>query len=138
MYQPFYSNFSNEALSYKLILKINNILEGFIIAIHFLILPKKMGQKINIALQILPRGGTFDTYALVDKAIEVIKKSGVKYKVCPFETVMEGDYDTLMGIAKEAQQACFDAGADSMMVFIKIQRDSSEDVSIEDKMGKYE
>jgi uncharacterized protein (TIGR00106 family) len=97
-----------------------------------------MSQKINIALQILPRSGTSKTYTLVDKAIEVIKKSGVKYKVCPFETVMEGDYDTLMRVVKDAQQACFDAGADDMMVFVKIQRDKLKDVSIEDKISKYE
>lgn len=97
-----------------------------------------MSQKINIALQILPRGEGKDTYALVDKAIDIIQKSGVKYKVCPFETVLEGDYDTLMKIAKDAQQACFDAGADNMMVYIKIQRSKDADVVIDDKMRKYE
>jgi uncharacterized protein (TIGR00106 family) len=97
-----------------------------------------MSNKVNIALQVLPRSKTTGAYALVDKAIETIQKSGVKYKVCPFETVMEGDYDVLMKVVKDAQQACFDAGADEMIVFVKIQRDKSKDVSIEDKIGKYE
>lgn len=97
-----------------------------------------MDKKINLALQILPNSGKSHPYDLVDKAIEAIRKSGVKYKVCPFETVMEGDYETLMKVAREAQEACFDAGADSMMVYIKIQRSREADVSIEDKMKKYE
>ncbi len=96
-----------------------------------------MSQKINLALQILPRSDKTDTYALVDKAIEVIQKSGVKYKVCPFETVLEGEYEQLMKIVKEAQEACFSAGASDLMVYIKIQRSNKKDVAIEDKMKKY-
>jgi len=42
-----------------------------------------------------------------------------------------------MEIIKATQQVCFEAGAESMMTYIKIQS-SREDVSIEDKMEKYE
>lgn len=97
-----------------------------------------MEKKVNVALQIIPRSSTEDVYKLVDSAIDVIQRSGVKYKVSPFETVMEGDYDTLMRIAREAQEACFNAGAEDLMVFIKIQRSKNKDVAIEDKTGKYE
>lgn len=97
-----------------------------------------MGKTVNIALQILPRSNKTDIYGIVDKAIEVIRRSGVKYRVCPFETVMEGDYDELMRVAKDAQEACFSAGADDLMVYIKIQRSGEKDVFIADKMHKYE
>ena len=97
-----------------------------------------MENTVNVALQIIPRSSTEGVYKLVDSAIEVIQRSGVKYKVSPFETVMEGDYDTLMRIAREAQEACFNAGAEDLMVFIKIQRSKNKDVAIEDKTGKYE
>ena len=97
-----------------------------------------MENKVNVALQIIPRSNTEGVYKLVDSAIEVIRRSGVKYKVSPFETVMEGHYDTLMRVAREAQEACFNAGAEDLMVFIKIQRSKNKDVAIEDKTGKYE
>ena len=96
-----------------------------------------MIKTVNIAIQILPSSTTIHPYKLVDCAIEVIAASGLKYKVTPFETVMEGNYDRIMEVVKQAQQACYAAGADNLMTYIKIQSDT-EDVSIEDKTGKYE
>ncbi|HPL76935.1 MAG TPA: MTH1187 family thiamine-binding protein [Paludibacteraceae bacterium] len=97
-----------------------------------------MNKIVNIALQILPSSATIHPYKLVDKAIEVIAASGLKYRVTPFETVMEGTYDEVMEVVKKAQQACYDAGAESMMTYIKIQSSKDADVRIEDKMEKYE
>src|SRR5687768_10878734 len=93
---------------------------------------------INLALQILPQVASDKVYAVVDEAIAVIHNSGVKYRVCPFETVMEGTYDQLMEVVKQAQEVCFKAGAGQVLVFIKIQNNSGGDVSIEDKTGKYD
>jgi uncharacterized protein YqgV (UPF0045/DUF77 family) len=96
-----------------------------------------MEKTVNIALQVLPTSSTTHPYSIVDKAIEIIHASGITYKVTPFETVMEGDYDQIMAIVKKAQEACYEAGAESMMTYIKIQS-SLQDVCIDDKMGKYE
>ena len=96
-----------------------------------------MNKTVNIALQILPSSKDKHPYSLVDEAIEIIANSGLKYKVTPFETVMEGGYDEIMKVVKKAQQACYAAGADSLMTYIKIQS-SREDVTIGDKMDKYE
>lgn len=96
-----------------------------------------MQNKVNIALQILPTSKTIHPYQIVDKAIEVIAASGLRYKVTPFETVMEGSYDEIMNVVKLAQEACYKAGADSLMTYVKIQT-STKDVSIDDKMEKYE
>ncbi|MDO9154720.1 MAG: thiamine-binding protein [Paludibacter sp.] len=96
-----------------------------------------MTKTVNIALQILPTAKEIHPYTLVDKAIEVIAASGLKYRVTPFETVMEGSYDEIMEVIKKAQNACYEAGAESLMTYIKIQS-SLTDVSIEDKMEKYE
>lgn len=96
-----------------------------------------MTKTVNIALQILPSSKTIHPYKLVDKAIEVIADSGLIYRVTPFETVMEGSYDEIMKVVKQAQEACYKAGADSLMTYIKIQS-STADVSIDDKMEKYE
>jgi len=52
--------------------------------------------------------------------------------------VMEGPYDQLMKIVLEAQQACFQAGAEEVLVNIKIQHRRDGDVSIEEKTGKYD
>ncbi|RPD38158.1 thiamine-binding protein [Chitinophaga barathri] len=95
-------------------------------------------HNINLALQILPQVPSEQVYAVVDEAIAVIQQSGVKYRVCPFETVMEGPYDLLMDIVKRTQEVCFKAGAGQLLVYIKIQNNSAGPVTIEDKTGKYD
>ena len=95
-------------------------------------------KKINVAIQVLPRSAKIGTYELVDSAIEVIQKSGLKYRVCPFETVIEGYYDEIMALIKELQEAVYDNGAEEMITNIKIQTRYNEDVLIEDKMNKYD
>lgn len=97
-----------------------------------------MNKLVNVALQVLPQSKSKDSYAIVDEAIKVIHDSGIKYKVCPFETVMEGHYDEIMEIVKKVQEVCYANGAEKMMTYIKIQTNGSNDVTIEDKMEKYE
>jgi uncharacterized protein YqgV (UPF0045/DUF77 family) len=97
-----------------------------------------MFHQVNVALQVLPTSGTKHPYAIVDRAIEIIHASGVKYRVCPFETVMEGDYDTIMEVVRKIQLECLDFGAESMISNLKIQISRDEDVRMEDKTGKYE
>ena len=94
-------------------------------------------KTVNIAIQVLPKTSG-NAYAVVDRAIEVIKNSGVKYRVCPFETVMEGTYEELMKVVADVQDACFDAGSDEILVNIKIQRRRNSDVTMEEKMEKYD
>jgi uncharacterized protein (TIGR00106 family) len=96
-----------------------------------------MKQNINLAIQILPQTKTDNAYQMIDKAIEVIQKSGLKFLVCPFETVMEGTYEEVLKVVEEAQEACFKAGAEEIIVNIKIQRSKQHSVRIEDKIGKY-
>lgn len=92
---------------------------------------------INLGIQIVPKSKTLDSYLLVDKAIEVIRASGVKHVVTPFETVMEGMQDELMEIARRAQEAVLMAGAEEVLVYFRMQIRRDGDVSIEDKIGKY-
>jgi uncharacterized protein (TIGR00106 family) len=95
-------------------------------------------NNINLALQILPTGKSkVEAYSLVDEAIKIIQDSGLRYEVCPFETVIEGPYEQVMKLAEAAQQACFDAGATDLLVYMKLQRSKDKSVIIEDKMAKY-
>ncbi len=96
-----------------------------------------MNNKINLALQVLPSANNKNPYQLVDKAIEIIQLSGLPYKVCPFETVIEGYYDELMALVKKVHEACYAAGTQTMMTYIKIQSAANNDVTINDKMEKY-
>ena len=96
-----------------------------------------MNHLVNISLQILPTSKEKAPYDIVDQAISIIDKSGLKYKVCPFETVMEGPYDKIMEVIKEVHKACLNYGADSIFANVKMQINKYIDVTIEDKIGKY-
>ncbi len=90
---------------------------------------------VNVGFQVLPKAEG-NTYRIVDEAIAVVQKSGVKHEVCPMETVMEGELDELMEIVKQAQEACIKAGAREVMTFVKIHY-RPEGVSMDEKMEKY-
>lgn len=97
-----------------------------------------LSNQVNVAVQVLPVSRHHDSYLMVDKAIEVIQQSGVNYRVTPFETVMEGSYDKLMEVVKNVQQACYQSGANQVMCYVKIQSRANNDVTIMDKMEKYD
>lgn len=94
-------------------------------------------NKINLALQVLPQAEGKDSYELVDSAIEVIQASGLKYQVCPFETVIEGEYDEIMAVVKQVHEELEKNGTEKVMTYMKIQTVFQQDVTIEDKMHKY-
>jgi len=94
--------------------------------------------KINAAIQLLPGGEKDRAYSIVDEAINIIKKSGLKYKVCPFETVIEGEYSAVTELIRQIRDKSFEAGADDIIVNLKLQFSTKKDVLIQDKMSKYE
>jgi uncharacterized protein YqgV (UPF0045/DUF77 family) len=97
-----------------------------------------MNHTVNLAVQILPLGiPAEEAYRIIDEAITVISQSGLKYEVCPFETVIEGPYDRVMQLLNEVQDACNKAGADTVLVNMKLHRSFSRDLAIADKTGKY-
>jgi len=97
-----------------------------------------MNNHVNLAIQVLPLGIPKNkAYGIVDEAIKCIAASGLKYVVCPFETVVEGPYDQVMRLVDDIQQACRAAGADEVLINFKLQRNFTADVYISDKTGKY-
>jgi len=95
-------------------------------------------RQVNIAVQVLPFSKEYDVYPIVDEAIRIIKESGVKHRVTPFETVLEGQYGELMEVVSQVQEVCYKSGADSVLCFVKIQSHRSKAVTIEDKTEKYD
>lgn len=90
-------------------------------------------KNIQLAIQVVPLTRAEDVYEKIDAAIEVIQKSGVAYLITPMETVMEGPYDRLQEVARNAQQALVDAGCTEFLVNIKMHVRTDRDVTIEEK-----
>jgi len=95
-----------------------------------------VNDRINVSLQIIPLVEEASLYPVVDKVIELIKKSGVPHVVGPMETTMEGDWDTLFAIVKKAHEICLAEGARRVGAVIKTDCRPGG-VTIEEKIGKY-
>jgi uncharacterized protein (TIGR00106 family) len=91
---------------------------------------------VNVALEVLPVVPEDRLYPVVDKVIELIQASGVKYEVGPMETTMEGELDELLEIVKKAQELCIKEGAARVVSLVKIDY-KPEGVTMAEKVGKY-
>jgi uncharacterized protein YqgV (UPF0045/DUF77 family) len=53
--------------------------------------------------------------------------------VTPFETVIEGDYDSVMRVADAAQEAVVAAGAEECLVYYRLHYRKDDDVTFDEK-----
>jgi uncharacterized protein (TIGR00106 family) len=90
----------------------------------------------NVSLQVVPRIDGGDTYRVVDRVIDLIRDSGVKYVVGPMETTMEGELHELLAIVEKAQEVCIREGAERVISVVKIDY-SKKGVTIDEKIKKY-
>lgn len=91
----------------------------------------------NLSLQILPVVDEEEIYPMVDRVIELIKDSGLKYIVGPMETTIEGDLDTLLELVKKAHHLCVEAGTQRVISVVKIDY-KPDGVTMNEKVGKYQ
>ncbi|NOH99328.1 thiamine-binding protein [Vibrio sp. 99-70-13A1] len=81
---------------------------------------KPLLNEVMLAFQVIPRLKEGNNFEVVDKAIEAVKASGVPFQVSAMETTMKGELNQLLEVVKDAQQACYDAGAVEVITNIKI------------------
>ena len=79
-----------------------------------------------VAFQVIPRLREGNHFEIVDRAIDVVKESGVPYQVSAMETTMHGDLNQLLEIVKKAQQRCMECGAVEVITNVKIHHRTEE------------
>ena len=94
-------------------------------------------KKVNLSLQVIPINEA-EAYPMIDKAIEVIQTSGLKYEVQPFATILEGTLEEVLAVALAAKEAALDAGAQELVLNIQIHLKKDKDVFFEDKTVKFQ
>lgn len=92
--------------------------------------------KINVAIQLLPTKYSADKIALIDQAIGLIKASGLKHLVCPFETVVEGTYREIFSLVDQIRKSSLSNGCEELLVNMKMHA-GNKDLFFEDKLAKY-
>ena len=93
-------------------------------------------MQINAAIQLLPIGAKADKYLLIDKAISAIKESGLNYKVCPFETVVEGESEAVYALIHKIQTQTLGEHCNELLINIKIHA-ATRNLSFSEKLEKY-
>ncbi|OCT14439.1 hypothetical protein A8709_26905 [Paenibacillus pectinilyticus] len=74
-----------------------------------------------VSIQIIPKTvNGEDVIPYVDRAIEVIANSGVKFFVSPLETTMEGELDQLLLIIQDMNTAMIEMGSPNVISQVKI------------------
>ncbi|MGZ9586368.1 thiamine-binding protein [Paenibacillus marinisediminis] len=74
-----------------------------------------------VSIQIIPKTPNGEnSIPYVDRAIEIIKASGVAYQVNPLETTMEGDMNELLGVIAQMNEAMIEMDCVSVISQIKI------------------
>ena len=67
--------------------------------------------------------------SFIQEACQVAEKRGLRYQVTPASTVMEGELDTLLQVAREMHRRPFISGAERVVTTIKIdeRQDQTQD-----------
>lgn len=74
-----------------------------------------------VSIQIIPKTPNGENVIpYVDRAIEIIKQSGVKYQVNPLETTMEGDMGELLRVIERMNEEMVEMGCVSVIAQVKI------------------
>ncbi|MBP7810075.1 MAG: thiamine-binding protein [Bacteroidia bacterium] len=93
-------------------------------------------HKINAAIQLLPIDTKEVRWDVVDRAIAVIHNSGLNYKVCPFETVVEGTMPEVMSLLEKIKNTALEKDCQEILINIKIHA-AQRDLSFNEKLEKY-
>ena len=92
----------------------------------------------SLAIQILPKvQGDEEVCRVVDEVMAYIQSTGLHCFVGPCETAVEGDFDTIMEIAKQCHLVAIKAGAPSVSSYLKISyRPEGEVLTIDKKTSR--
>lgn len=96
-----------------------------------------MSFSINAAIQLLPLVTNQNRWSVIDSAITLINNSGLNYKVCPFETVVEGPADQVYQLIRDIQELALSGGCDELLINVKIHA-ANRDLQFSEKLEKYE
>jgi uncharacterized protein (TIGR00106 family) len=92
---------------------------------------------INASIQVLPIVQDRHPYEWVDEAIDIIKRSGIKYEVGPFATVLEGNYAEVMAVINAVNEHLYSRDCQEWITNIQLQIRSGSDMTGDEKTAKF-
>lgn len=92
---------------------------------------------VNASLQILSIDQDKHPYEWVDEAIKVIQKSGIKYEVGPFSTILEGKYTDVISVINSVNEYLYTNHCSEWIANVQVQIRSLSSISGDEKTAKY-
>ncbi len=92
---------------------------------------------INASIQILPIVQDRHPYEWVDEAILIIQKAGIKYKIGPFATVLEGTYSEVMKVINQVNDHLVTSGCGEWITSVQMNIRSQTDITANEKLAKF-
>lgn len=71
-------------------------------------------------------------------AVTILKESGVKYRLTPMNTILEGDLEKLLALAQRMHRSAFSAGAKRVVTNIRIDERIDKPLTMEGKIKAVE
>jgi len=93
---------------------------------------------VNASIQILPIVQDKHPYEWVDEAIGIIQQSGIKHKVGPFATELEGSYKEVMNVIHAVNEFLYSRNCAEWISSIQIQIRSDRDITALEKTSKFD
>ena len=89
---------------------------------------------VLLQINIIPIGkeGASLSDALAE-VLKVVEERNIQYQLGPMSTVLEGDLDTLLEVAREMHEVCFAQGYPRVVTSIKIDDRRDKDVDMQYK-----
>ncbi len=94
-------------------------------------------MSILVEFSIVPLGKGVSVSPVVARVLKIVAESGISYKANPMGTVLEGEWDQVMGIIKECHQEVM-KDADRAVTSIKIDDRKGKEERIEKKLESVE
>jgi uncharacterized protein (TIGR00106 family) len=94
-------------------------------------------MSILVEFSIVPLGKGASVSPVVARVLKIVAGSGISYKANPMGTVLEGEWDRVMGIIKECHQEVM-KDAERAVTSIKIDDRKGQGVRIEKKLESVE
>ena len=91
----------------------------------------------NASLQIIPIVNDKHPYEWIDEVIEVIKRSGIKYEVGPFATVVEGTYNEIIEVVNKVNEYLLLRNCTEWICNVQLQVRSAADITSGEKTKKF-
>ncbi len=98
-------------------------------------------MSVMVEFSVVPLGKDVSVSPVIAEVMKIIVESGLSYRVNPMGTVLEGEWDTVMGVVKKCHDAVM-KDADRAITAIKIddRKDSADRMerkieSLEKKLG---